>query len=95
MILGERVWTKAADKYGVAQYDKAIEELDELKEEIIHLKCKKDYDEIDAAGLVEEAADALIMIAQVVYLEDISDEVRTAILIKLHKLEQRMEREEW
>ncbi len=73
---------KIAEHYGLAQFDKTIEELNELTEAI---------KERDATHMIEEIADVEIMTTQLKMLLDAEDDVERMKRFKVDRQLRRME----
>ena len=82
------IMQRACGEYGNGQIIVAIEELSELQKELtkaLRMAFNKDH-------TVEEMADALIMLYQMVYYFGITDkELKNAVDYKLKRLEYRLE----
>lgn len=95
-IKNPEVLENAIKKYGVSiQSDMAIEEMSELTKAI--LKNRRIWrfgseEEIkeQVRNIVEEAADVLIIVAQVIMMYDHEGEVQTAVDFKINRLQERL-----
>jgi NTP pyrophosphatase (non-canonical NTP hydrolase) len=88
-----RTFAKAINTYGKStQLILAIEEMAELTKEI----CKSMRGEKDKSAFLEEIADVSIMLDQLCFMFDISqDELDTEKEAKLRRLESRMKASYW
>ena len=77
------IYKEAYKKFGDTQLDVAIEEMSELTKELC--KYKRNY--ANRMALVEEIADVKIMIEQLIYIFDCSNEVETVKRMKLDRVE--------
>lgn len=86
----EELYRKAIDRWGYqAQYNMAAEELAEL----IAALNKYDRGRVSLVELIDEIADARIMIQQIICMLDINPaEVEAQINVKLSRLKDRIER---
>lgn len=88
MLSSERIYQKAFEIFGYQkQMIVAVEELSELQKEV----CKFLRDGGNRTNLIEELADATIMLEQIMYLHQIYDfEVENVIAAKLERLLKRI-----
>ena len=99
-IKNPEVLEKAIKKYGVSiQSDIAIEEMRELTKAI--LKNRRIWrfgseEELkkQVENIVEEAADVLITVAQVIMMYDHKGKVQDIVDFKINRLQERLEKEE-
>lgn len=99
-IKNPEVLEKAIKKYGVSiQSDMAIEEMSELTKAI--LKNRRIWrfgseEELkkQIGNIVEEAADVLITVAQVIMMYDHEGKVQDIVDFKINRLRERLEKEE-
>lgn len=99
-IKNPEVLEKAIKKYGVSiQSDMAIEEMSELTKAI--LKNRRIWrfgseEELkkQVGNIVEEAADVLITVAQVIMMYDHEGKVQDIVDFKINRLRERLEKEE-
>lgn len=99
-IKNPEVLEKAIKKYGVSiQSDMAIEEMSELTKAI--LKNRRIWrfgseEELkkQVENIVEEAADVLITVAQVIMMYDYEGKVQDIVDFKINRLRERLEKEE-
>lgn len=90
------VLEKAISKYGNrAQVDMAIEEMSELTKAL--LKCRRGcpsetVNDLQRMGenIIEEAADVLITVAQVIMMYDYDNEIQAAVDLKVNRLRDRL-----
>lgn len=95
-IKDPEVLQKAISKYGNrAQVDMAIEEMSELTKAL--LKYRRGYFDATADDLlrmrrniIEEAADVLITVAQVVMIYNYDNEIQAAVDLKVNRLRDRL-----
>lgn len=86
------VLKKASKKYGTfKQLMTTQEELSELIRAISRYLAERDVDETE---IIDEIADSVIMIEQVVYMFGLKDRVRERIKYKLKRVEKKIELEE-
>lgn len=84
----KKIYEDALIKWGRHnQLTVAIEELSELQKEI----CKYFRHEGKFEDLIEEAADACIMLEQIILMFDIEDDVKKVMNEKLQRLKRRIE----
>ena len=99
-IKNPEVLEKAIKKYGVSiQSDMAIEEMSELTKAI--LKNRRIWrfgseEELkkQIGNIVEEAADVLITVVQVIMMYDNEGKVQDIVDFKINRLRERLEKEE-
>lgn len=99
-IKNPEVLEKAIKKYGVSiQSDMAIEEMSELTKAI--LKNRRIWrfgseEELkkQVGNIVEEAADVLITVAQVIMMYDHEGKVQDIVDFKINRLRERLKKEE-
>ncbi len=99
-IKNPEVLEKAIKKYGVSiQSDMAIEEMSELTKAI--LKNRRIWrfgseEELkkQIGNIVEEAADVLITVVQVIMMYDHEGKVQDIVDFKINRLRERLEKEE-
>lgn len=92
------VLERAIMRYGAdAQVDMAIEEMSELTKALLKLRRKREqstgYYDLERDNVIEEVADVLITLWQVIKIEEISDAVEQMIDKKVQRLAERMESE--
>ena len=95
-IKDPEVLQKAISKYGNrAQVDMAIEEMSELTKAL--LKYRRGYFDATADDLlrmrrniIEEAADVLITVAQVIMMYNYDNEIQVAVDLKVNRLRDRL-----
>ena len=85
------IYKQAIDTYGEhAQKLMAIEEMSELTKEI----CKDFRGLLDREHLIEEMADVLIMLDQMLLMYKVSgEEVRLMLIKKVERLKERLEKQ--
>lgn len=95
-IKNPEVLKKAIDKWGCStQSDMAIEEMSELTKAILKFRracLQPDSEKIREAetGIVEEAADVAIMLAQVIMMYDHEKAIQSIIDYKVNRLQKRL-----
>ena len=97
-ISNSDVLIEAIMRYGAnAQVDMAIEEMSELTKALLKLRRKREqstgYYDLERDNVIEEVADVLITLWQVIKIEEISDAVEQMIDKKVQRLAERMESE--
>ena len=99
-IKNPEVLEKAIKKYGVSiQSDMAIEEMSELTKAILKNRriCRFGSEEElkkQIGNIVEEAADVLITVVQVIMMYDHEGKVQDIVDFKINRLRERLEKEE-
>ena len=96
-IKDPKVLEDAIDRYGApAQIDMAIEEMSELTKAL--LKNRRNYAAVTAGergrlreAIIEEAADVIITVAQVVMIYTEPEEIQDAVDFKIDRLRGQME----
>lgn len=91
MMTYQEIFNKAISTYGEkAQKLMAIEEMSELTKEI----CKDFRGELNREHLIEEMADVLIMLDQMLLMYKVSgEEVRLMRIKKVERLKERLEKQ--
>ena len=95
-IKNPEVLEDAIDRYGApAQIDMAIEEMSELTKAL--LKSRRDFAEVAANGrhkliedIIEEAADVIITVSQVIMIYAEPGEIQNAVDFKIDRLRERL-----
>ena len=96
-IKNPEVLKDAIDRYGApAQIDMAIEEMSELTKAL--LKNRRNYAAITAdergrlhEAIIEEAADVIVTVAQVIMIYAEPEEIQNAVDFKIERLRKRLE----
>lgn len=96
-IKNPEVLEDAIDRYGApAQIDMAIEEMSELTKAL--LKNRRNYAAVTAnergslrEAIIEEAADVIVTVAQVVMIYAEPEEIQAAVDFKINRLRGKME----
>lgn len=97
-IKDPEVLQKAISKYGNrAQIDMAIEEMSELTKALLKYRrgCPSEtVNNLQRMGenIIEEAADVLITVAQVIMMYDYDNEIQAVVDFKVSRLQERMRR---
>lgn len=89
----KKIYQKARAKWGMfSQLAAAVEELSELSVELCKLMNGKrnEQDLDDRKLIIDELADAKIMVEQTIYNLDLEKEVDVRMAIKLKKLDRRL-----
>lgn len=95
-IKDPEVLQKAISKYGNrAQVDMAIEEMSELTKALLKYRrgCPSEtVNDLQRMGenIIEEAADVLITVAQVIMMYDCDNEIQAAVDLKVNRLRDRL-----
>ena len=95
-IKDPEVLQKAISKYGNrAQIDMAIEEMSELTKALLKYRrgCPSEtVNDLQRMGenIIEEAADVLITVAQVIMMYDYDNEIQAAVDLKVNRLKDRL-----
>ena len=83
----KKIMERALDAYGMDQVNIMLEEMAELQKEL----CKFVRGEDTTEHIAEEIADVKIMIAQMIMLFDVEEQVEQYIQEKLERLSRRLE----